>query len=575
MKGVKRWVWPALVALVLFVAPRALAGEPGRDVVETFARAHRGEPLRYVAIGGSITQASGPGWVGDWLREVFPLSAVTVVNSGMSGTGSSLGIFRVERDVLAHQPDLVAIEFCVNDGGVADESTIRYMETLVVRLKSAPRPPAIIILEAAARTGVNLQRHRRVARHYGLLEVDFQEAVDARLAAEGKAWSVYFSDDVHPNRAGHALYAETMRRVLSPLVEEARRRAPGDASPREMLPAPLSVKPLLLDARLVPLQGWMDKAGDWRPVPAPTEWWGRFFQGGIAAERPGAALRIPFRGTTAGVLFALRENYGTFFLNVDGRTPMHVVANGRNGFSSVLAEADLPPGEHTLNVVLPAADASGGGAGAKIGGPVMLGYLLVAGENQAGSERAAEGPFGVETLRELRFETVPTAAWSWTGPFPVPAAPDGRAPADAISAIGLPFLPRLENAPDADEAVEWRAVSAGDGEEGLVDFRALTGSQEPGVAYARALWRSETEGVALLSVAADYYAWLWLNGERILTLEGPHRVPVFLPVRLRAGENRFVLKIGAGSAGFSARLKLAPVGPVDPPPAATPGPATP
>lgn len=113
-------------------------------------RAERGALLRYVAIGGSITEAGGPGWVGDRLREQFPDSLVSVVNSGMSGTGSSLGVFRVERDVLAHQPDLMVIEFCVNDGGLPDAQAIRNMETIVVRLKSLPHPPAVVVVEAAA-----------------------------------------------------------------------------------------------------------------------------------------------------------------------------------------------------------------------------------------------------------------------------------------------------------------------------------------------------------------------------------------------------------------------------------------
>ena len=44
---------------------------------------------------------------------------VAVYNAGMSGTGSALALFRLERDVLAFQPDLVLYEFVVNDGGGA------------------------------------------------------------------------------------------------------------------------------------------------------------------------------------------------------------------------------------------------------------------------------------------------------------------------------------------------------------------------------------------------------------------------------------------------------------------------
>lgn len=550
--------WIRRIVASIGCAATCLAA-PGDDVVEAFARAAGGAPLRYVAIGGSITQGGGPGWAGDWLREEFPESLVSVVNSGMSGTGSALGIFRVERDVLAHQPDLVAIEYCVNDGGLSDEAAIRYLETMVVRLKSSPRPPAIMIVEAAARTGVNLSRHRRVARHHDLLEIDFQAAVDAHLRAENLPWSALFGDDVHPNRAGHAFYADVMRRALEPLARRAREpgaRAPGVAAPAP----PLSEKPLLLDARMVPLQGLRHASGDWRGEPAAAEWWSPFFQGLLSAERPGAALRVPFRGTAVGLLFTVRENHGSFFVGVDGGVPTQVFTDRRHGFGFTLVEPELPPGEHVLDIVLPQGSTGAGDAGADpdftTNGPVKLGYVLVAGETRAGEQASPRGPFDIETLRRLRFETVPAASWSWTGPFPVAAGPGGAEPVDAIAAISRIFLPGIEAAPGEPRAhAAWAPV---EGAGGRVDFRALTGSARPGVVYAFAEWFSERGGAAVLSAEIDYYARLWLNGEPVLSLEGPHRVPVFLPVTLRPGANVFLLKLGAGSGGFSARLRLAP-----------------
>lgn len=543
---------------VLFAAAGSVAGfaAPGDDVVAAFSRAAKGEPLRYVAIGGSITEASGPGWAGEWLRETFPEGRMVAINSGISGTGSSLGVFRIERDVIAHQPDLVAIEYCVNDGGLTDEEAIRYVESMIVRLKSLPRPPAIVILESAARTGVNLSRHRRLARHYDLLEVDFQAAVDAKLRDEGRAWTDFFNDDVHPNRAGHALYAATMRAALEPLAIRARAAAAsfGKVEAR-VLPAPISDKPLILDGRLVPLQGRREASGDWRSETAPAVGWGRFFQGMLVAERPGAALQIPFLGTIAGLFIPVRKDQGSFLMNVDGRMPAQVFPNNRDGFTSVLAETDLAPGEHVLNVVLPSVASND--PDFKTQGPVRLGYLLVGGESRAADgSAAADGRFDVDALRALAFDTMAAKAWRWTGPFAVPARADGRPAVDAGAAIATSFLPELERAPDAADAVAWRSIEAGGG---VVDFRALIGDTAPAVAYARGEWNSETGGETVLWAEIDYYAQLWLNGERVLSLDGPHRVPVFVPVKLRAGKNTLLLKAGAGSAGFSARLRFAPL----------------
>ncbi len=528
---------PLIALFCLLISTPAFASV-GDDVVAVFARAERGEPLRYVAIGGSITQASGDGWAGEWLRERFSKSDVTIVNSGMSATGSSLGIFRIGRDVIAHQPDLVAIEFCVNDGGLSDEEAVRFMETMVVRLKSLPHPPAIIIIEAAAKGGVNLERHRRVARHYGLVEVDMQAAMDAKGTA---AWDNFFSDNVHPTKAGHALYAETMRGVLTPLAAKA-----GVAKPESVaeLPPPLSEKPLLLDAGLVPLQGYT--APGWKSVASLPFWWNRFFQGVLTAEEPGSVFRIPVRGTTFGVFYAMNEDYGSFYANVDGGLPKHVSTNSRNGYNSVILENDLPAREHVVTVVLPAKSEND----PRLNGPVNLGYLLVAGETGASREPSPRGALTAAALRDLVFAGVAALAWRWSGPFPAGEGIDGR------EALFTKFLPEPGDPDFANPPAAWKPVT-GDGTK--VDVRALAGEDKPAVTYARTEFDAGGGGKALLSVTIDYYAQLWLNGERILVFDGPHPRPYFMQVRLKAGRNEFILKTASGSAGHTFELRVAMV----------------
>lgn len=44
------------------------------------------------------------------------------MNAGLSGTPSKLGILRLDRDVLAYEPDICFIEFAVNDGTETDIS---------------------------------------------------------------------------------------------------------------------------------------------------------------------------------------------------------------------------------------------------------------------------------------------------------------------------------------------------------------------------------------------------------------------------------------------------------------------
>ena len=80
-----------------------------------------GGEVNVVFLGGSITHAAASPkgyvtFVGDWLKAHYPKAKINTINSGISGTGSDFGAARYDRDVLAKKPDLVFIEFCVNDG---------------------------------------------------------------------------------------------------------------------------------------------------------------------------------------------------------------------------------------------------------------------------------------------------------------------------------------------------------------------------------------------------------------------------------------------------------------------------
>ena len=51
------------------------------------------------------------------LRALYPAAAVSVLNAGISGDSAPNGLKRLERDVLCHKPDLVTVNFGLNDAG--------------------------------------------------------------------------------------------------------------------------------------------------------------------------------------------------------------------------------------------------------------------------------------------------------------------------------------------------------------------------------------------------------------------------------------------------------------------------
>jgi lysophospholipase L1-like esterase len=189
-------------------------GNHGR-LQKIMEKAGAGDPITVGFIGGSITQgslSSAPETcyaylVTQWWRSRFPQSIVTYQNAGIGGTTSHFGTARAEEDLLVCQPDVVFVEFSVND-----ENTPFYRETyegLVRRiLKQETAPAVVLIHNVCYDTGTNAQdQHVVIGRYYDLPCLSMKSSV-YRAVAEGKLPVRDITpDDLHPNDEGHKLLA--------------------------------------------------------------------------------------------------------------------------------------------------------------------------------------------------------------------------------------------------------------------------------------------------------------------------------------------------------------------------------
>ncbi|HEY3329814.1 MAG TPA: GDSL-type esterase/lipase family protein [Capsulimonadaceae bacterium] len=521
---------------VIAIAPGVANAVTGDDLLPVFQRSHAGAPLRAVYIGGSITQA-GNGWAREWLVSQFPKSAVTIVNAGMSATGSDLGIFRLSRDVIACQPDIVFVEFAVNDGGQSDEQATRCLETIVVRLKSLPHPPAVVFLETAAKEGSNRKRHQAVAKRYGLLDVDFQVALDAHLAKTKQDWGALMGDSVHPNEAGHAFYSDVVAKALQPFVEAAK-TSTELAGSIQRLPSPLTKKPLWLDANIAAIP----TTATWRKENSIPFWWDMFFLGVTGCNTPGQTLTIPFRGTAVGLFYALDPSYGALYASLDGGPPRVIVCNNRGGYSYTLLGTDLKPQQHLLTVCIPS---SGPANNMRT---VKLGYLMVAGETKATDALAPQGPFTPDALAKFAVVPVPAKTWRMAGPF------GGSKPTlESIADLDTLFAPEEKG-----NAGAWvPAVGAAE----WVDIGKATGMSDRSVSYARARLRVDMAQTISLLFSVDYFAKIWVNGALVKAIRDGHggvTEPVVFPVALNSGWNDVLVKVHSGSKGNGFALSISP-----------------
>ncbi|MGN0651104.1 MAG: SGNH/GDSL hydrolase family protein [Oscillospiraceae bacterium] len=174
-------------------------------------RAKNGENLTVAYIGGSITEGYNAGTndnfakiATEWLDGQFPDSQISAVNAGISGTPSILGNVRLERDVLAFDPDIVFVEFAVNDGN-AQVYKDSY-ESLVRTLLSQEKEIAVVLLFTVIKSGHTCQPHMsQVGELYGLPMISLPDSLGVELAEGRMTWEDYSMDESHPNAFGHTM----------------------------------------------------------------------------------------------------------------------------------------------------------------------------------------------------------------------------------------------------------------------------------------------------------------------------------------------------------------------------------
>lgn len=298
-----------------------------------FAKAAAGEPLKVAYFGGGIHPASG--WrkqVIDWLRQRY--GEVTEIDAGVCDCvrGSGWSVYRFGHDVLAHQPDLVFVDFASDDQNTDPSAIQRYIEA-VVRQAWRADPGLDVVFLYAFRAGHEddyaegllppaVSAYGRIARHYGLPSIDMGFRVaDMHKAGElvikgtpeDAAGKLLFSTDgVRPSEDANRIYAEAITAALERLVANAK------AAPHSL---PESYAPDNYErAKLVTITP--DMLGtEWRELPPDHELRKRFARHMDTiwfTDTPGAKLTFKFRGTDASVYDLMGPDTGRAKITVDG-----------------------------------------------------------------------------------------------------------------------------------------------------------------------------------------------------------------------------------------------------------------
>ncbi len=363
----------------------AVGGEdyPLREAVEfrarggmpnVLAKLGKGEEVRIGYFGGSITAA--PGWrvqTLEWFRKRFPEAKVEEINGAIGGTGSDLGVFRLRQDVLEAGPDLLFVEFAVNDGGADPVNIQRAMEGMVRQVWGADAETDICFVYTLSQPMLgDMERGKfprsasameEVADHYGIPTVHFGMEVVRRVeegdlvfqgegeGADGKA--VFSNDGVHPLvESGHVIYTEVLARSVEAMLEVGE---PGGHEVGE---------PLRADhweaAKMVPLEEKYLK-GKWEKADPEVPGVAKNFRNRMpemwVTEEAGSGIEVRFRGSVVGVYDILGPDGARVSVSIDGGEPKEVAR--MDGYCTYHRIATLKAGEsldagaeHTMVVTM-------------------------------------------------------------------------------------------------------------------------------------------------------------------------------------------------------------------------------
>lgn len=312
-------------------------------LAKAMRKAQAGEEITVATIGGSITEGYSSSTFGNcyatifysWWESCFPDTKVNYINAGIGGTPSYLGVHRVKQDVLDHNPDVVIVEFSVNDG--ADNFYKKSYDNLVRKIMMWENNPAVILVFTTQENGTNAQENDSlIGFKYRLPMISYGNAVLPSIENEEFTWDDISPDNVHPNDRGHAIIGELLYTYLNDVYSRL------DEIPEEVTPfdfGSLTKESYLNADMLGPEEITPIQMGSFKEARINSyftkSWHTATGEESIIFENVEAAnIGICFQRTTDGT-------YGQYDVYVDGELMKTLDGDFKNGWGSAIESVEV------------------------------------------------------------------------------------------------------------------------------------------------------------------------------------------------------------------------------------------
>ncbi len=368
--------------LCLFVCSYSVHAQ-GDSLVDVIEATYRGglpnffhkindhKTIKVAYLGGSITRAD-KGWrdqTFSWLQETYPSAQFVQIMAAIGGTGSDFGAYRLKNHVLDNQPDLVFVEFAVNDQSKTSQQVKESIEGIVRQIWKANPTTDICFVYTFQKVQLSIYQKGKfpvsasameaIADYYKIPTIcmalpAIKLIEEGKMIVQGKIKDnpdkqVFSEDGVHPFvETGHKIYAEKVKEHFQAM------QGVGTQGKHKIKKALLASN--LENVEMVTLDK-IEKSKGWQLVDS------------VVLNKPFASLmppvygtadtsdfiKISFKGNSLGFVDVIGPTSGQIMVTIDNNAPQYI-----NRFDKYCTYyrmhyyiiSALPDGNHTAIIKL-------------------------------------------------------------------------------------------------------------------------------------------------------------------------------------------------------------------------------
>lgn len=259
-----------------------------------------------ISLGATGTTSAWSAQTLGWLKQQY--KSVEAQEFSLSYTTSQFAAYRMEEDLRGFVPDLVFVEYAVNDLLLDENGRTRYTDALFYKLRRA-NPKVVIVYVAAAnaleassraagQTPPAVAQIQKVADRDGVHFIDAGAALWRQVIARSRSILTYLPDGVHPGQAASDIYFAAVRDSLATYLPRA---ASGAATTAYITQSRLQ------DARVLPATNAVATGCAISDQRTANPYWR--FEKSLTCSG-GNQFTLDFTGTSIGFVMARTQNRG-------------------------------------------------------------------------------------------------------------------------------------------------------------------------------------------------------------------------------------------------------------------------